>query len=163
MNESYINIKKVKRSGIIPGTETAIIKMVFGIVCMIIGYISFMSGYTEYHFIAEANINILVNEILKDTTGLPPLSTLTDILNVAQTMTPHEQAQYFLDHRNAILKVLKHNNNLNEVQLENLNTILNHLNNMEAKILNTVNQINQTDLNAFIKDCKNLTKERKGK
>jgi hypothetical protein len=152
---NYFN--NVKKTGWIPGTETAILKMVLGAVCMVVGYMTFMSGYTEFHGIAEANVTILVNEILKDPTGLPPLETLTDILNIANKMTPHEQAQYFLDHRNAILTVLQKNQNLNELQVDNLNTILKHLNAVEA---NNNNTVNQTALNAFITECKNIAKKR---
>ena len=155
-NKNYF--KKVKKSGIIPGTEIAIIKMVVGAVVLVFGYLTFVSGYNDYQSVVQENSITIIKEIQNNDTNFPPLETLTNILYATKNMNPQSKVNYLLDHKNEILTVLNKNSNISEEQLKNINEIIDFL---TKEINDTRIKTNKQALIDFMAETKNYLEKNK--
>jgi hypothetical protein len=132
--------RKALKSGWIPGTEIIILKTVIKIgIAIYVGYtlinmIEEVSGYQE---IAAQNVNAIKAELSINKMQLPPLETLTDILDGAKRLPVEEKVTYFLEHKRALLNIMKDNQELTVEEVSNLNEIITYI----SKEANKANDI----------------------
>lgn len=123
------NLKKtVLKAGWIPGTETAIAKMVISICVIFAGYYTLYSAYAEYNQIVEQNAQAVLSEVTSSNMPVPPLESLTDILVASEKLSPQSKVNFLLEHQTKIISLLKvQGDTLSPDQKENLKEIVNFL------------------------------------
>ena len=169
-NKNYF--KQVLKSGWIPGTEIILVKtvtkIIFGLCVVYIGaYIGYTAidsavstGLQEYQELAEQNATKILNEVSNNNNNmqLPSLETLTTILDGAKFLSIEEKVIYFLEHKHALLNIIKNNQELPAEELENLNEIIKYIN----KAANKANEIAiknaAQDFMRDMKMCENFIK-----
>jgi hypothetical protein len=163
-----MDFKKVLTSGWVPGTEFIIVKtvtkIVIGLVVLYLGYTvietAVSEGLQEYKEIAEQNATAIVNEVSNNENNmqLPPLETLTKILNGAKHLSIEEKVIYFLEHKQALLNIMKNNEGLTAEELANMNEIIKYISNAANKANEIAIKNAAQNFMHDIKMCENFIK-----
>lgn len=166
-----MDFKKVLTSGWVPGTEIIIVKtvtkIVIGLVVLYLGYTVIESavseGVQEYQEIANHHAAAIVNEVSNNENNmqLPPLETLTNILNGAKHLSIEEKVIYFLEHKQVLLNIMKNNQELTAEELANLNEIIKYISNAANKANEIAIKNAAQDFICDIKACENFIKNNK--
>jgi hypothetical protein len=136
------------KNGWMPGTEFVILKAFIklgiviyagSILISLLDSINQQEILNTYREVAEKHANE-IREALKDNTGnwkLPPLETLTDILNGVKDLSLDDKVSYLLEHKRALLNLLKNDQTLTADDVTNLFEIIKYI----SKEANEANEL----------------------
>jgi hypothetical protein len=138
----------VLKNGYVPGMDLLFLKMIIKLgIAIYMGYviIQFIDVINEqpivvaYKEIAEQHAKE-IREALRESQynlQLPPLEVLTNILNMAKELSLDEKVSYMIEHKRALLQLLKIDQTLTAADVTNLYEIIKYI----SKEANEANEL----------------------